>query len=106
MDSSVKEIRENLKTKAQFSKWAKGRCKLDRENIGLLYTELKDVQKQIKEQEFIIKAKSRTLKRIMSIVDEGRLRAKMAKRGHQIPRRSSMPRQLLGHYRHCCPHFQ
>jgi len=79
MDSSVKEIRENLKTKAQFLKWAKGRCNLDRENISLLYTELKDVQKQIKEQEFKIKAKSRTLKRIMSNVDEGRLRAKLAK---------------------------
>jgi len=77
--TSASELRKNLRTKTQFIKWAKNKAKLDREKFGVLYTDLKARQEKIKENEYSIKARSRTLKRIMSRVDEGRLRAKMAK---------------------------
>jgi len=79
MNSSVRDLRENLRTKSHFLKWAKGRCKLDRERLGLLYDDLKDKLGQIKEKESAIKANNRNLKRIMSNVDEGHRKAKLAK---------------------------
>ncbi len=77
--SSVTELRANLKTKSKFIKWIKPRCKLSREEISLLYSELKIIQDQIAESEYYVKAKNRTLKRIITNVDEGRQRAKAAK---------------------------
>ncbi len=75
----ARDLRENLRTKTQFLKWGKDKGKLDREKFGVLYADLKSRQLQIKEKEHSIKARSRTLKRIISSVDEGRQRAKMAK---------------------------
>jgi len=79
VSSSVTEFRANLQTKSKFVKWIKSRCNLSREEISLLYEELNIVQEQIIESEYYLKAKNRTLKRIISNVDEGRQRAKAAK---------------------------
>ena len=79
INSSITELRANVNAKGKFIKWAKSRCDLTKEELTLLYKEIKKIQKQIVENEYAIKAKSRTLKRIMSNVDEGRLRAKLAK---------------------------
>ncbi|UCD89241.1 MAG: RNA polymerase sigma factor RpoD [Desulfobacterales bacterium] len=79
INSSITELRANANAKGKFIKWAKFRCDLTKEELALLYEEIKKIQKQIAVKEYTIKAKSRTLKRIMSSVDEGRLRAKLAK---------------------------
>jgi len=79
VNAPVTELRDQIKTKTNFIKWAKTRCNLTRDELGILYNELKKIQNQIKEREYAIKARSRTLKRIMSIAKEGRLRAKLAK---------------------------
>ena len=79
LDASVTELRSNLKTKSKFVKWAHSRCDLSKEAIALLFTELKKIQDQITEREYAIKVKNRALKRIISYVDDGHLRAKLAK---------------------------
>lgn len=79
MNTPATELRANLKTKSKFSKWIKTRINLSKEEIALLYAELKKIKEQIAEREYTIKAQSRSLKRIISKVDEGRLRAKLAK---------------------------
>ncbi len=79
VSSSVTELRANMQTKSKFLKWIKSRCDLSREEISLLYEELKVIQDQIATSEYDLKAKNRTLKRIISNVDEGRQRAKAAK---------------------------
>jgi RNA polymerase primary sigma factor len=79
INSLITDLRANVNTKGKFIKWAKSRCDLTKEELTLLYKEIKKIQNQTAEKEFAIKAKSRTLKRIMSNVDEGRLRAKLAK---------------------------
>jgi RNA polymerase primary sigma factor len=80
LNTTITELNTNLKTKTKFTKWAKKRCDLDKEDVGLLYNELKTIQKQIDEKEKDIKAKSRSLKKIMTSVDKGHYRAKLAKR--------------------------
>jgi RNA polymerase primary sigma factor len=76
---SVTELRSNLSTKSKFIKWIKPLCDLSKDEIALLFSELKEIQNQISAREYDIKAKNRSLKRIMSNVDEGRWRAKLAK---------------------------
>ncbi len=79
VDSPVTELRDNLENENKFVAWAGLLCDLDKEDLTVLFTELKKVQEKIEEKENAIKANSRTLKRIISGVDEGRLRAKHAK---------------------------
>ena len=79
VDASLSELRDNQKTKNKFVKWAGSRCHLSKHEIGLLFEELNKIQNQVAENEYAIKAKNRTLKRVMSSVDEGRLRSKLAK---------------------------
>ena len=75
----VSELRKNLTTKAVFYKWIKPKCQLNRNEIGYLYRELKSFLVQIHEKEQLIKSKNRSLKRIISGVDDGHLVAKAAK---------------------------
>ncbi len=79
LGTSVKDLRANLTTKKNFSTWISSRCDLTKEEINLLFTEFKRIKDQIAEQEYAIKARSRSVKRIMSNVDEGRYIAKIAK---------------------------
>ncbi|RLB80881.1 MAG: RNA polymerase sigma factor RpoD [Deltaproteobacteria bacterium] len=76
---SVTELRSGIKTKSRFFKWISSRCDLSKDEISILFEELKNIQDQIALREYSIKAKNRTLKRIMSCVEEGRFRAKLAK---------------------------
>jgi len=76
---TVTELRENLSTKTKFMKWVNSRCDLSREEGALLFSELKNNKDQIEKREYAFKVKNRSLKRIMSSVDEGRYRAKLAK---------------------------
>ena len=80
VNSTVTELRANLKTQKKFVEWVcLRRIDLTKDEQVLLFTELKDVLNQIDENEKLIKADSRTLKRILSCVEDGRRRAKIAK---------------------------
>ena len=78
-DASIKDLRDNLKTKTRFIKWAAPRGKLTREELGNRHAELKKIEEDINTKELELKANSRILKRIMASVEEGRFRAKLAK---------------------------
>jgi RNA polymerase primary sigma factor len=79
LNASVTEIRSNLKTKKKFIKWLSSRSELSKDEIDVLFGDLKYIQDQLAEREYAIKAKNRTLKRIVSSIEEGRFRAKLAK---------------------------
>ena len=79
VDVSVKELREHLNTKTKFVKWAAARCDLSKEQLGSLHKELKKVQEDVRVKENELKTTNRMLKRVMSAVEEGRFRAKLAK---------------------------
>ncbi len=79
VDVPLNELRENLKNKTAFNSWIKDRCSLTRNETGVLHAEITGIQAEIEKVETEIKANSRTLKRIISSVEEGRQRAKIAK---------------------------
>ncbi len=79
VDAPINELRGELSSETRFAKWAKLRTDLTLNELGQIYTELKTVQDAIEEKERQINANSRILKRIVSSVDEGRFRAKLAK---------------------------
>jgi len=79
LDASVTELRENLKSEHIFLKWTEPRCDLEKEGLVLIFCDLKRIQEEQDEKENLIKANSRSLKRIISGVDEGRWKAKLAK---------------------------
>ena len=79
MDVSITDLRDQLKTKTKFVKWARKNTNLTLDELGNLYNELKDSQEMLHERELSLKANSRTLKRVISNVEEGRFKAKLAK---------------------------
>jgi RNA polymerase primary sigma factor len=78
-DATVTELRSRLERKDGFVKWLTGRTVMKRTEALSLYKNLKQIQEEINNREIEIKATSRTLKRIISNVDEGRLKTKKAK---------------------------
>jgi RNA polymerase primary sigma factor len=78
-DVSTKEILDNLKTKTKFVKWAGSRKKVARDELGAVYVELKKMQEDIAAKEIELKSNIRNLRKIMTSVEEGRFRAKLAK---------------------------
>ena len=76
---SVVTFRANLGAKTHFVKMTKGKSDLIKKELEQLYLQVRAVNDQIVEKENEIKANSRILKRILSNVDEGRARAKIAK---------------------------
>jgi RNA polymerase primary sigma factor len=79
LEVPVSEFRLNLALKSGFIKWMKTRCNLARDEISIIFDELKSFYRKIKENEKLVKSKSRVLKRIITDVDEGRTIAKEAK---------------------------
>ncbi|MEE8397947.1 MAG: RNA polymerase sigma factor region1.1 domain-containing protein, partial [Desulfobacterales bacterium] len=79
LNASITELDSNLKTKRMFLKWAKPRCDLGKEDIGLVHRELKRVREQISEKEYDIKTRARTLRKIITNVDAGLAKAEVAK---------------------------
>ncbi len=77
---SVTDFRSKLKDKNKFVKWTQGRSELPDEDLSELSIDFKNIQDQIDDRVITIKANTRSLKRIMTSVDEGRFRAKLAKR--------------------------
>jgi RNA polymerase primary sigma factor len=79
VDASVKELREHLNTKTKFVKWAEARCDLSKEQLGSLHKELKKIRQSVSDRENELKTSNRMLKRVISAVEEGRFKAKLAK---------------------------
>ena len=75
----VTELRNHTHTRKAFVEWT-SRCGcLNKKETGQIFVEIKKVQSQIYEKEESVKAGCRTLKRIKSVVDEGRFKAKLSK---------------------------
>jgi RNA polymerase primary sigma factor len=79
VDASINDLRHHLTSETRFVKWTRGRTDMTLKELGLIFKELRSVQDAIEEKEGQINANSRILKRIVSSVDEGRFRAKLAK---------------------------
>ena len=75
----VVTLRESLATRSRFLKLLQSKSDLPRAELELLFNHVSNVQGQITAKENEVKAGSRVLKRILSNVDEGRARAKLAK---------------------------
>ncbi len=78
-DTSITELRDNLKTKTKFIRWAGARSNLTKNELGTRYADLKKIEEDSQAKETELKTNSRSLKRIMASVEEGRFRAKLAK---------------------------
>lgn len=76
---SVATFRENLSSKAHFLNMASSKCDLAKKEVGQLYQQVYNIHEQIERKENEIKANSRILKRILTNVDVGRTKAKLAK---------------------------
>ena len=76
---SLKDLREHLVNKTTFVKWGKVHVKLTRDETGALYRELSGIQAAVAKRELETTTNSRIVKRIIANVDEGRMRAKLAK---------------------------
>ncbi len=77
--STLTELRDNTKTATGFYRWAKKRCDLNKDAITSCYSDIKMIKDAIRQREVELKAKNRTLKRIMGGVADGRFNAKLAK---------------------------
>jgi RNA polymerase primary sigma factor len=75
----VTTLRENIGAKKRFVKMAGQQCSVTRKELEALCNLIRDTHLQIVEKEQRIKTNSRILKRILTSVDEGRARAKLAK---------------------------
>jgi RNA polymerase primary sigma factor len=75
----VKELRDHLKTKSLFLKWVSNRSASSKDDLGTVYADLKDSIDKHALRETELCANSRTLKRTMSSVAQGRQTAKLAK---------------------------
>jgi RNA polymerase primary sigma factor len=75
----VTELRAQLAHEEEFIKWANAQYELTHEQVKLLHTMLNQIQDLIRSRENAIKANSRNLKRVISYVEVGRSKAKLAK---------------------------
>jgi len=79
LGASLKELRDHLTSKTAFLKWAAGRSEATRDELAGAFADIREVIEKHGAREVEICANSRALKRIMTSVDEGRLKAKLAK---------------------------
>jgi RNA polymerase primary sigma factor len=79
LGASVKELRDHLTSKTAFLKWAAGRSDATRDELAGAFMDIRQVIEKHSAREIEICANSRALKRIMTSVEEGRLKAKLAK---------------------------
>lgn len=77
--SSLSELRANIKSRNHFTKWARSRCRLGRDDLSTLFDEIIKNHELVEARELQIKSNYRKLRKIMASVAEGRLNAKLAK---------------------------
>ncbi len=78
-NSSIKDLRDHLTSKTAFTKWAAPRCSLTRDDTHTAYSEIRSTIDLMASREAELCANSRILKRVMASVEDGRLKAKLAK---------------------------
>ncbi len=76
---TLTDMRAEATSEKKFVKWARPRCNMKVAEIASIYSEFRKTQYAIAGREIGLKAKNRSLKRIMADVDTGHLRAKNAK---------------------------
>jgi RNA polymerase primary sigma factor len=76
---SVTELVSHLGAVDDFCVWSQPHCRLNSGESCVLFADLSRYYLAIAEKELVVKSKSQALKRILSDVDEGRHKAKMAK---------------------------
>jgi RNA polymerase primary sigma factor len=80
IEAPVADVRENLDiSEKKFVNWACTCCSLTKKEISLAHKELKKYQEQMSQREKDLKTDARMLKRIMKSIEEGRIKAKLAK---------------------------
>ncbi len=79
LNTPVAVFRESLSAKTRFLKLGSKQSNLTKKELEQLYQQVHQIQDSIVDKENSVKANSRILKRILSNVDEGRTRAKIAK---------------------------
>ncbi len=79
LSAPVKELRDHLTSKTAFLRWASGRSDTTKEELTGAYADIRQMIEKHGAREVEICANSRALKRIMTSVEEGRLKAKLAK---------------------------
>ncbi len=81
-DAPLSEVREKLEANDEsfFVQWACECTEMGPPQVTELFYDIKKIQTQIEQREKEIKADTRTLKRIMSNIEEGRWMAKSAKK--------------------------
>ena len=80
ISTNTTELRKHIfATQKDFIAWCKPHTKLTREEIILLQKDAQHIERQIQEKEFIVKAKNRTLKKVLEQVNVGHKHAKYAK---------------------------
>ena len=77
--ASVADIRTQLDSKDDFEIWALARTELSSAEVTARYDEMGRIVEEISAKEVEIRANNRMLKKIISSVEEGRYRAKLAK---------------------------
>ncbi len=79
IDQPLVEVRQNLRSKTHFVKWAGKHAQLKRDELADIYAELNNIYTAVEDRKKDLKTKNRILKRVMANVAEGRHRAKLAK---------------------------
>jgi RNA polymerase primary sigma factor len=79
INTSFTELCAHLQDESDFIVCFSAGCGLDEDQLKEVYEHAKSAYDQIEERQFEYKTNLRTLKRVMAGVEEGRLRAKMAK---------------------------
>jgi RNA polymerase primary sigma factor len=75
----VKDLRDHLGSKTAFLRWASGRTDMTRDQTAAVYADIRENIGAATAREQELCANTRALKRIMNSVEEGRLKAKLAK---------------------------
>ncbi len=78
-NAPVGDFKELFRNRTAFTNWALCRSGLQPREIELIFKDLNDIQNAIETRECLVKSRCRSLKRVMSAVDDGRREAKIAK---------------------------
>ncbi len=79
-DAPVTDVRDKLDTsETKFVQWAVKCCDSNKKEVTNIYKDLCAISTQVEMREKELKADIRTLKRVITSIEEGRLMAKMAK---------------------------
>ncbi len=77
-DSNITDFRVALAS-GSFETWAAERCSLEADELAVFLEDVVTLQYQITSREYAIKANGRNLNRVVTAIEEGRVKAKAAK---------------------------